>query len=72
MIVFTVFGVNVSDVVLSVTVPFVVYWLVAAVYDVVARLRIPWVEQFRIHPKAAEKQFNLVCDDCTYAAYWMV
>lgn len=60
MIVFRAFGVDVSDLVLSVTVPFCVYWLVAAAFDVVSRLKIPWVEQFRIHPKASEKQYNLV------------
>ena len=53
-------GVVVSDLVLSVTVPFLVYWATALFYEALAYVRIPWVEQYRIHPAAAEKQYNLV------------
>ena len=58
-------GVVVSDLVLSVTVPFLVYWATALFYEALAYVRIPWVEQYRIHPAAAEKQYNLVwCLPC--------
>ena len=60
---FEIAGVVITDLVLSVTVPFVVYWVTALFYETLSYLQIPWVEQYRIHPAAAEKQYNLVRPD---------
>jgi hypothetical protein len=40
-----------------------VYWVTALFYETLSYLQIPWVEQYRIHPAAAEKQYNLVRPD---------
>jgi hypothetical protein len=45
--------------VLSVTVPFAVYWLTAAVYEAIANSKAPWIDKYRIHPVEANKH-NLV------------
>jgi hypothetical protein len=57
----TVGGYEVSDVALSVTVPFLVYWLTALYYESVACLKASWLDKYRIHDRTAEKHVNLVC-----------
>lgn len=57
----TVGGYEVNDVVLSVTVPFLVYWLTALFYESVACLKAPWLDKYRIHDRTADTHLNLVC-----------
>ena len=53
-------AVEINDVILSVTVPFVVYWVTAFIYETLARSDAKWLNKYRIHAPKAEDKFNLV------------
>lgn len=56
----TIAGLEVDDVMLSVTVPFLVYWATALFYEGLAGLSLPALDKFRIHDRGAELKHNLV------------
>jgi hypothetical protein len=51
-------GTEINDVVLSVTVPFIIYWVTAGIYEFLGSLKA--FEKYRIHPSEDEAKYNLV------------
>jgi hypothetical protein len=51
---------EISDTVLSVTVPFAVYWLTACTYEALSASGWKWLEKYRIHTVEEDKQRNRV------------